>query len=391
MPTDDLRLEQALHDAAPAIDTMGVLGNVTRRRNRHRRNRRLAIAAGVLALFLVVGSVTVALTRDDDAQRVEVAAPNSALVARVVTAFGPVTGDTGKAVIPKRVELDRDVGLLRAPVLVGSDGLSVASDDPAGGSASHLVRIDGSHVVDVADFKARVLSIAEGEGARWAVTQNLAPTGGRRAPDSFLKKITGPGEPQSTPLDDHCNDCKPVGQIVAAHGVIWVPIHQGWLLFDANGRNFGAAGGGSDDPVIATFGKYVVLVAGNLLTPLDPHEPDQQPVFKADGRIIDVDGRGGRLLVERDGEVVLEGTGTTMAPTPTLPSGFVGQHFSSSPTRTAVTGTVDGDPAIVLLNDDGRVTTVVLEHAASDTAFAWTDAKTLVAVSGGALYRVKLP
>ena len=34
MPTDDLRLEQALHDAAPVVDTAGVLDQVADKRIR---------------------------------------------------------------------------------------------------------------------------------------------------------------------------------------------------------------------------------------------------------------------------------------------------------------------------------------------------------------------
>ena len=63
MPTDDPRLERALHDAAPAVDTSGVVERVAHRRSRRHRNQRLAVGAGVLALFLVVGSVTLALMR----------------------------------------------------------------------------------------------------------------------------------------------------------------------------------------------------------------------------------------------------------------------------------------------------------------------------------------
>ena len=76
----------------------------------------------------------------------------------------PVTGERGKVVIPERIQLDQDVGLLRAPLLVGSTSLAVASDDPSGGPASHVVRIDGTHVVDVVDFKARVLVARRGRG-----------------------------------------------------------------------------------------------------------------------------------------------------------------------------------------------------------------------------------
>jgi len=37
---------------------------------------------------------------------------------------------------------------------------------------THVVRINGGRVVDVVNFKAEIISITEGEGARWALTRN---------------------------------------------------------------------------------------------------------------------------------------------------------------------------------------------------------------------------
>ena len=65
MPTDDPRIEQALHAAAPSVDRADVLARVTDRRVRRRRNRRLTAVASTLAVLLVVGAVTALLTRDD--------------------------------------------------------------------------------------------------------------------------------------------------------------------------------------------------------------------------------------------------------------------------------------------------------------------------------------
>jgi hypothetical protein len=389
--TDDRRLEQALHDAAPTVDTAGVVERVAHRRTRRRRNQRLALGAGVLAALLVFGSATLALTRDDGGSPPRIAAPSADFRARVVTAAGRVTGDRGKIVIPQRVRLDRDVGLLRAPMLVGSTSLSVASDNPDGGSASHLVRVDGSHVVDVVDFKARVLALAEGEGARWALTRNLQPTGAA-VPDTFLKRVTGPGEPESVQL---LPGTDPSGRLVAAGGGVWVPTHDGSILYFTPDGKFRTLMGFNpgQEQVVGAFSKGAANIGGDgktllLLTP----GGDETPLLTASDRIVDFDGRSGLLLLDRDRQLVLgRGDANVAASTPELPAGFVASGFSSSPTRTAVTGTVDGDPALVLLHDDGRITTVVLEHAAKDAALAWTDAQTVVAVAGGALYEIRLP
>ena len=65
MPTDDPRLEQALHDAAPTVPTSGVVTQVARRRTQRRRNRRLTAGALAVVAVLVVGTGTVLVTRDD--------------------------------------------------------------------------------------------------------------------------------------------------------------------------------------------------------------------------------------------------------------------------------------------------------------------------------------
>ena len=72
------------------------------------------------------------------------------------------------------------------------------------------------------------MSIAEGEGARWALTQNLRPTGGT-LPDTFLKRIGAVGDPVSTQLP---HDADPVGPIAAVGGAVWVPVRDGVLQYD---------------------------------------------------------------------------------------------------------------------------------------------------------------
>ena len=58
--------------------------------------------------------------------------------------------------------------------------------------------------------------------------------------------------------------------------------------------------------------------------------------------------------------------------------------------RTWVTGTVDGFPAIVLLQTDGRVRDTVILQNGSDATLAWTDAGTVTAVSGGDVFHIPL-
>ncbi len=140
-------------------------------------------------------------TRDDGSSP-HIAAPGAELQARVIDGDGAVDG-RGQGGSPARVSSSTRIRSCSARRCSSAPtALSVASYDagPDGVAPSHVVRIDGRHVVDIVDFKAtRVLSIAEGEGARWVLTQNREPTGGT-VPDSFLKRITGSDAPQSTPL-----------------------------------------------------------------------------------------------------------------------------------------------------------------------------------------------
>src|SRR5262249_18735606 len=153
------------------------------------------------------------------------------LRARVIDGDAAVGGDAGTPRTPTLVVLDQDAHLLRAPVQVGTTGLSIASYDPGleGATPSYVVRVAGARVVDVVDLKARILSIAEGEGARWVLTQNRSVTGGGTVPDTFLKRVTGPGVPQSVQLPKNAD---PVGPVAAVGGAVWIPVRDGVLQYD---------------------------------------------------------------------------------------------------------------------------------------------------------------
>lgn len=396
MPTDDPRLEQALLDAAPAVETAGVVERVTGRRRRRRRNRRLA--AGVLALVvvLVVGAITVVSTGHDRSSPY-VASPGAGFRARVIDGGGSVADGAGHVVRPKRAPLDQDARLLRPPLVMGATALSSASYDPGveGIAPSHVVRIDGAHVVDVVDFKARILSIADGEGARWVLTQNHSPTGGI-VPDVFLKRIPAAGAPTSTMLPTSSD---PVGPIAAVGGAVWVPVRDGVVQYDTAGRfvrhltlpDAGARW-------VAQVGKLASVTDGRTLRSLDAAGATGNPITfgpeilglasaNFDGRVLLANDQGGtaRARVAR---------ATSAGPvqvTATLPNGFQPTGLAASTTRVWATGTVDGAPAIVLLDDTGVRATVVLENAGDEVALVWTGRRTVRAVAGGALYDIALP
>jgi len=65
VPADDQRLERALHDAAPVVETAGVLDLVARKRTRRRRTHRVGAVAAVLGVVLVIGATAVLLANHD--------------------------------------------------------------------------------------------------------------------------------------------------------------------------------------------------------------------------------------------------------------------------------------------------------------------------------------
>jgi hypothetical protein len=74
----------------------------------------------------------------------------------------------------------------------------------------------------------------------------------------------------------------------------------------------------------------------------------------------------------------------------TLPAGFHADGLESSATRMWATGTVDGAPAIVLLDDAGVHATVVFDNAPQAT-LVWSAPHTVTAVANGKLFELPVP
>jgi hypothetical protein len=379
------------------VTTSGVVTEVARRRTRRRRNRRLAAGALALVVLLAVGTVTVLVTRDDSSSP-QVASPGAGLRARVITGAGAADDGAGKALTPTRVELDQDPQLLRAPVSVGATTLSIASYDrgPDGNVLSHVVRVDGTHVVDITNFKARILSITEGEGARWAITQNPRVSPGATIPDTFLKRIPAVGDPTSQILP---LDADPVGPIAALGGAVWIPVRDGVLQFDPTGtlvRTITLPE--AAHRWVAQVGKLAYVTDGRRLRSLDvPGTTSDTITFGPEILGLASAGFDGRVLLASEtgglehARVARSTSGSPVQVTAVLPGGFVPDGLAASTTRVWATGTVDGAPAIALLTDDGVRATVVLENASDGAALAWTDAHTVRAVSDGKLFEIQVP
>jgi hypothetical protein len=389
---DDQQLEQALHDAAPAVDASRVLDRVAAKRARRRTVRR--IESGVVALVVVtVIGLTAVLTTRDDGPSPHVASPGASLSARVVEGGDVVNGDAGRVEAPTPVDLDTDPGALRGPLVVGSAGVSVAAYDRSetGLALSHVVRVDGTHVVDVVDFKAEIISITEGEGARWAVTRNLRATGGT-VPDAFLKRIPASGIATSTQLP---LDADPVGPVAAIGGAVWVPTRAGVVQYDTNGDFVRSIRlDPADARSVAAIGKFAWVTDGAAgLRRLDPstgatsdtHVYSTDPLVAAAGDV-----QNGWLLAG-PGHLTFVGPDLRVAGETSLPDGFTGSTVTVANGRAWVTGRVGGAPAIVLLDAAGVRATVILQNAGPATDLAWSAPHMVTAVTNGSLVRVSIP
>ena len=394
MPVDEQRIEQAFQDAAPAVDTSRVLECVATKRARRRTVRRIEGGALALVVVTVIGLTAVLTTRDDGSSP-DVAAPGAGLSARVVT--GDDANADGRAETPRPVTLDADPGVLVAPISVGSTSVSTAGHDRGtdGLPLTHVVRINGAHVIDVVNFKGEIISIAEGEGARWALTRNPRATGGT-LPDTFLKRIGAVGDPISVQLP---RDSDPVGSIAAVGGAVWVPLRDGVLQFDPTTATLQR-----EVPLPAASSRYVAQVGkGAYVTDrgtLRRLEPVAGLTDTIDfgPEVIGLAAAGfDSLVMLRNEQGGIEGARVAQATsadpvriTAILPSGFRPDRLEASSTRLWATGTVDGAPAIVLLAAGGVRATVVLENA-RDAALAWTSARTVTAVTDGRMFTIRVP
>ena len=392
MPTDDPRLEQALRDAAPVVGAVGVLDRVEAKRVHRRRQRRVVTAASALAVVLLLSSPPRWSCGTTRRRR---RSPRPARACR--RRSSPVTSARRRPERDARaVALDTDPGVIVPPVSVGSASVSTASHDRGtdGQPLTHVVRIDGTHVVDVVNLKADVVSIAEGEGARWALTQNLRATDAT-IPDTFLKRIGTVGEPVSTQLP---RDSDPVGPVAAVGGAVWVPVRDGVLQFDPVTASLirKITLPNAETRSVAQVGKGAYATDGRVLRRLDPVAGSRRH-----RRLRNPDHRLGRCRIRQPGPAPQRGrrhrgrkvanavSSEPLRVTAVLPAGFHPLRLEASPTRLWVTGTVDGAPAIVLLGDAGVRATVVIQNA-RQAALVWSAPETVTAVTDGRLFTIDL-
>ena len=151
-----------------------------------------------------------------------------------ITGAGAVTPKAGVARAPVPIALDPDQGYVRGPLVVSGSTLSLAAYDHDGDSfsfpPSRIVRLDSRTFREQGrtDLRAEILSIADGDGARWVVTRNPEPPNG--LPDAFLKRIGADGAVVSKLLPFGSD---PVGDVAVGAGCVWIPVRDGVLRYDA--------------------------------------------------------------------------------------------------------------------------------------------------------------
>ena len=270
----DDRIRRALHDAARVPEVHDVPSGVARKRAARHARRRAATIGVAIVLVAGVGGTLAAVIDNDRGPRVTAGpARNTGLVRVADGAFGgAATGGTSVGAQP--LTLDPDVGYVRGPVFASHGEVTVAAyeraDNSFGFPPSHLVTfsLSDGRVTRRVDLKAEIQSIAEGEGARWAVTKNADVPG--RPTEWFLKRIAPDGTPKSTPI--------PVseqvsGAVAAAGGGVWLPVRDGVLRFDpATGDLAGKVrlDTPTDHRSVAGIGKAAWVTDGATLRRLDP-------------------------------------------------------------------------------------------------------------------------
>jgi hypothetical protein len=400
VPIREEQLEQSLHAAAPRVSTVGVLDRVADKRARRRAVRRVELSA--LAFVVVAALSTVVVLAQDGGRDARVAAPGGKATARVITGPAPVTPNAGTTHAAVPVILDADPGYVRGPLVVSGSALSLAAYDHSGDSftypPSRIVQLDDRtfHENGRTNLQAEILSIADGDGARWVVTRNPPPPNG--LPDAFLKRVGADGGVSSTLLPPGTD---PVGNVAAGGRAVWVPVRDGVVTLDpATGRlgRINLTPSDSRDVVIVNGAAWVT--DGNTLRRMDVSglTSDAQSPGIAGEQLIGVAPAGDTAgwVVLRDaatgrGRATVHSFGGGYLPyLGVLPSGFTPISISATNDRAWVEGTVGGESAVVLLSGAGRVRSTVVLDKGRDASFAWVSDDTLLAVSGGTLLRIDL-
>lgn len=396
MPTPDDRLTDAIRGAVrePMANVDGVLQRVQAKRARRQTVRRTGLATAALGLVGAVVAGSLVLTSGDDQREVAVGPdPGAAPTVRV---DGRRTDVTHTRVRP-------DEGYVRGPLLVTDELITFAAYDRTRDGytfpPSRVVRVraDG-RVVDRVDLQGEILSLASGEGARWALTRDKEVLG-PEDPEFRVKRIGPDDSVVSNPVPP---GEQPTGSIAAGGGGVWVPVRDGVLHYDPVTGGIIAKiqlSATTDSRAVVIGPKFAVVTDGRGYARLDPSE--DVALTEDDPVTAEVDEILGAARPAGDGSVWLLGANTSRTRytvvrdqlNVTLPADFVPFTIQAILDRVWAVGTAGGAYTAVLVEQrDGALTTVrtVRLGRDRDAALAFASDTRAVIVSGGSLFRADL-
>jgi hypothetical protein len=391
----DRRVERALREAAPQASGTAVLGQIAVKRvhlQRRRQARRGLVA--LAATTLVVAGVLVAVLDREPSPRITTASRP-----RVVEHATPRL-DAGRALEAEPVVVVPDAGFLRPPVLPSGDTVAVAAYDRTETGftfpPSRIVRVTtpGGHVTDRVELQGEIIALADGEGARWALTRDKAVKGS--ADQRFrVKRIAGDGTVTSNPVPA---GEEPIGSIAAGGGGIWVPVRGGVLRFDLATGAFSAKVPlpFAEQRAIAVGGKGAYVSDGAALRRLDPTSdtasaavgpPSATSILglasSARSPIIELlapDATGEATVADAFGDRTVR-----------LPANVEARDLRSANGVLWVDATIDGAVVAIALDEALRaIERVVRLPDASDATLTFLSRERVLVVSGGQMWTALL-
>jgi len=403
VPTVDDELRDLLERAArePAT-TRGVLDVVhAKYRSRVARRRARGAVSALAAVLAVAVTVMWAAGADGTDPRITPAHARRGPAVRVLDS-GPatITADAGKRVAPRPVTLQPDRGYVRAPLIASGEFAAVTAYDRTSTGftfpPSRVVRIDRrGRLLDEVELQGEVRALADGEGARWALTRDAVVTG-PDDPEFRVKRIGPAGDVTSAAVPP---GERPVGAIVAGGGGVWVPVAGGVLRFDpASGAYAGRiALPPANRRSVLALGKGVSATTDTGVARLDPSGMTALPETPlGTGRVIGAAQVRNSWVLMSDGArsflVMVSPSGSPSGVSVALPRGVEATQIGASGGRLWVGGTFSGRRVVVVLRETGRTGRAVVEHVAlvdaDDVAVVAGD--TMLATTDGRLWSIRL-
>jgi hypothetical protein len=387
------RIELALRDAAPDPSGDEVLPRIAAKRALLRRRRHVRTTALLAVTTVTVIGVVVAFVDRGASPRITIASRP-----RVVEHPTPRLG-AGHALRPEPLVVTPDPGYLRPPVLPSGDTVAAAAYDRAGSGftfpPSRIVRIatTSGDVTDRVDLQGEIIALADGEGARWALTRDK-PVKSSAGTRFRVKRIGGDGTVASNPLPP---DEEPVGTIAAGGGGVWVPVRDGVLRFDVTTGAFAATVPlpPADVRAIAVGGKAAYVSDGAALLRLDPSSDTASAAGEPPSTtsILGLASTRGASLValrapDATGEATVEDVFGNRGLR--LPANVDARAIRSANGVVWVDATIDDATVVLLLDESLRTIEHVVRLPDADATLTFLSPDHVLIVSGGQMWTAAL-